>query len=263
MSVFEKIVHSLQTTMQRPTLYGTFHIVALIIAFAIAAFLVWKFKDAKDKTLRRLLLVIWVVITLFEVYKQLVFSLSVDEFMNATWRFQWFSFPFQFCSTPLYLMPILIFAKEGKFRNAITAYMATFSLFAGLIVMFYPSTVFVNYIGINIQTMVHHGMQIAVGVLLVAHNRHHLNKRFFAWSVMVFTALCVIALIFNIVVQNALIASGSDQVVNMFYISPYISSELPVFSTIYPLVPYPVFFMIYLLGFSLVALIIYAAEKGA
>ena len=257
MNAFEKIIYFLRAEMERPPLFGVWHFVSLAIALALAAFMVWKFKDCNDKTLRIILGIFWAVMLCFEIYKQIVFSMNSDG-ITATWSYDWHAFPFQFCSTPLYLLPILVFAKEGKFRNAIVAYMVTFSFFAGFVVMVYPGDVFIELIGINIQTMVHHGLQLVMGVFLVAHNRHHLSKRFFAWSMIVFTVLASLALVMNVIANYRM--PGVE--FNMFFISPFQPCTLPVLSIIYPLVPYPVYLLIYLLGFALVSLIFYASEKG-
>lgn len=251
---FEKLLHLIGKEMEPPTIFGTWHIVSLVLAIALAVFLVAKFKDCDDRTLRLVLLAAWLTILFFEVYKQLVFAFTVD---STEWAYDWHAFPFQFCSTPLYLLPILIFAKEGKFRNAIVAYMVTFSLFAGLIVMVYPGDVFTYAIGVNVQTMVHHGIQLAIGIFLVAHNRHHLSKRFFAWSMIVFSAFAVVALLLNTIMHYAM----PEQEFNMFFISPFQACTLPVLSAIYPLVPYPVYLLMYLLGFALVSAIVYTIEK--
>ena len=260
MNFFEKIVYFLSASMETPQMFGIWHIVSLTLAVLLAAFMVWKFKDCSDKTLRRVLLVFWVIIVLFELYKQTVFSMQSDG-VTAKWDYQWYAFPFQFCSTPMYLLPILIFAKEGKVRNAVVAYMATFSLFAGLAVMVYPADVFIGMIGINIQTMVHHGLQFVIGVFLVAHNRHHLNKRFFAWCMIVFSVLASVALTMNVIMHNVFVANGMDETFNMFFISPYYDCTLPILSAIYHLVPYPVFLLIYILGFALVSALVYTIEK--
>ncbi|MBQ9745757.1 MAG: YwaF family protein [Clostridia bacterium] len=256
MTAFEKLIHLLDTKMEIPPLYGTWHIVFVVLTLALTVFLVATFKDCSDQTLRRILLVLWLVILFFEIYKQVVYAFGSDG-VTATWKYDWHVFPFQFCSTPLYLLPIIIFAKEGKFRNAIVAYMVTFSLFAGLIVMVYPGDVFSFTVGINIQTMIHHGTQLAIGVFLVAHNRHHLNKRFFAWSMIVFSVFASLALLMNTIAHYQM--PGVE--FNMFFISPFQPCTLPVLSAIYPLVPYPVYLIMYVLGFALVSALVYTIEK--
>jgi hypothetical protein len=135
--------------------------------------------------------------------------------------------------------------------------MVTFSLFAGLIVMIYPGDVFTFAISINVQTMVHRGSQLAMGVFLVAHNRHRLSKRFFAWSMIVFAVFAGLALLLNTVMHYA--KPGVE--FNMFFISPFTPCTLPVLSSVYPLVPYPVYLLIYVLGFALVSAVIYTIEK--
>ena len=54
----------------------------------------------------------------------------------------------------------------------------------------------------------------------------------------------------------------TDETFNMFYISPLFPSTLPVLSIIYPMVPWIVFFLLYLIGFTLVAYLVYLAAKG-
>jgi uncharacterized membrane protein YwaF len=257
MNTFEKIIYALSARMEKPPLFGTWHIVSLVLTLALAAFMVWKFKNCSDKTLRIILGIFWGVMICFEVYKQLVYSMPSDG-IAAYWNYQWYAFPFQFCSTPLFLLPFVIFAKEGKFRNAIVAYMITFSFFAGVLVMVYPGDVFSSIIGINIQTMVHHGLQLVMGAFLVAHNRHHLSKRYFAWSMIVFSVIAVIALIFNVAAYHYI----PEESVNMFYLSPYVPCTLPILSVVYASVPYPVYLLAYVFGFALVSLVFYASEKG-
>ena len=142
------------------------------------------------------------------------------------------------------------------------AYIATFSMFAGFIVMLLPTSVFTTLISINIQTMVHHGLQVVFGVYMAAYNRKHLNKRFFAWSLIVFGAFASVAWVMNIIAYHKLVVPGITGEFNMFYISPYMNNDLPVLSTVYTLVPYPVYLIVYIFGFTLAAVLVYAVEKG-
>lgn len=262
MNFFERILYLLQADMESPVSYGVWHICFLLLTVAASAFAVWRFRDASEKTLRRVLLTVWVVLVALEVYKQLVYSLSVSD-QTASWSYQWYAFPFQFCSTPLYVLPFAIFPRSERVRSAVMSFLATFSLFGGLAVMAYPGDVFISMIGINIQTMVHHGSQLVLGALMVAWNRRSMDKVFFARGVTVFAMLASVAMLLNIGVHAALAAAGmGDTTFNMFFISPYHPCTLPVLSAIYPLVPYPVFLGLYLFGFSVVAGIVFALEKG-
>ena len=264
MTDFEKIVLFLRFEMEKPASYGLFHIAFLLLTIATTAFLIWKFRDADEKTVRRILLGAWITLFLLEIYKQIVFSYNeniyVPDYME--WRYQWEAFPFQLCSTPLYVFPIAAFLKKGHAKDAVVSFLATFSVFGGLAVMFYPAQVFTSVGGVNVQTMIHHGTQIAVGLFLAAHNRRRWTFKIFAKSIVPFAILSVIAILLNEVMFTYLTNNGISAAFNMFYISRHFPCSLPILSLIYPMVPYAAFLLIYLLGFVLVAGIIFAAEVG-
>ena len=262
MTFFERMVALLQVEMTTPASYGIWHICFLLLAGAASVGAVWRFRDASEKTQRRLLLTVWLVLVTLEVYKQLVFSLDVTDGV-ADWSYQWYAFPFQFCSSPLYVLPFAIFPRSDRIRSAVMSFLATFSLFGGMAVMAYPGDVFIGMIGINIQTMVHHGSQVVLGVLMVAWNRRRMDKVFFAKGIAVFAILAAVAMILNLGVHAALVSAGmGDLTFNMFFISPYHPCTLPGLSLVYPAVPYPVFLALYLLGFSAVAGIVFGMEAG-
>ena len=192
---------------------------------------------------------------LFEAYKQLVYPWNTA---TLTWRYPWYIFPFQLCSTPLYVLPVLIFSKNEKVKDACAAFLMTFSLFGGLVTILYPPQVFVSTIGVNIQTMVHHGLQIVIGVFLACYYRKKLNLKFYFKGVIVFLITFIIALALNFIVPQFI-----NESFNMFYISIYEPCTLPLLGDfIYPNVPWAVFLLIYLVGFTIIGLIFYYIEFG-
>ena len=262
MSFFEKIVVCLQASMAPPASYSLFHIAFLLLTAAVAALLIWKFRDANDKTVRRILLIAWVTIAILEVYKQIVFSMTVTDGV-ASWGYAWYIFPFQFCSSPLYVLPFAIFLKDGRARDAAMSFLSTFALFGGLAVMLYPGDVFTYMIGINIQTMIHHGSQVVIGLYLAARNRHRFSFKFFLMGIIPFAILSAVALGLNEVIHLYLAGKGqAGTTFNMFFISRPPPCTLPVLSTLAPKLPYAVFLMIYLVGFALAAGIVFGLESG-
>lgn len=260
MNFFEKILNLLEATMETPKSYGWFHLMFIAIVILTTVLLCVKFKNCNDKAFRRIALIGWVLMLVLEVYKQLVFSFNYDG-TTVIWDYQWYAFPYQFCSTPLYVLPFIAFLKESKFRDAFVSYMSSFSLFAGLAVFAYPNDVFVDIIGINIQTMVHHGLQVVFGIFFAAYARKKLSLRYFAKAIPVFGTLSLVAIILNVSVYKAFIIKGIEETFNMFFISPYFPSTLPILSIIYEKVHYSIFLIFYILGFVFVALIIYLLEK--
>lgn len=257
MNALAKLLLFLQRTMETPESYGAFHLLAVLIVVGATVLLCLKLRDADEKTVRRLLLIAWITVVTLEIYKQIIFTFDVNDTGVITGDYSWYAFPFQFCSTPLYVLPLAIFMKNGRLRDAAIAYLCTFSLFGGLVVMTYPNDVFISTIGINIQTMVHHGLQVVLGIFLAVHNRRRLSPAHFLGALPLFTVMVTTAMLLNVGVYHVLTARGLDDVFNMFFVSPYHPCTLPVLSTVYELTPYPVFLFIYLIGFSLAAALVY------
>jgi len=255
------ILNVLQSEMTRPTSYGWVHLLSLALVIAITTLLILRFRSADERVVRRILMIAWVLMVLGELYKQLVYTYEVVD-GTIVRDFQWYAFPYQFCSTPMYVLPFAIFLPEGRVRDAFLAFLGTFSLFGGLAVYAYPADVFISTIGVNIQTMLHHGLQIVIGVYLATRYYKKLNFRYYLKALAVFTVLVVVAMALNIGVHHALVANGIDETFNMFFISPYHECTLPVLSTIWPLVPYAVFLPMYVIGFGIVGLIIFGIEVG-
>ena len=128
--------------------------------------------------------------------------------------------------------------------------------------MFYPEQVFTGVGGVNVQTMIHHGTQIAVGLFLAAYHRRNWSFMVFLKGIVPFSILSAIAILLNEVMYVYLTSNGIHAAFSMFYISRHYGCTLPILSMIYPQVPYPVFLIIYLLGFVLVSGIIFGAQAG-
>ena len=255
------ILNFLQSEMTRPVSYGWVHLLSLFLVIALTTLLILRFRSADERVVRRIMLVAWLLMVVGEVYKQIVYTWEVSDGIIVR-DFQWYAFPFQFCSTPMYVLPFAIFLPEGRVRDAFLAFLGTFSLFGGLAVYAYPADVFISTIGVNIQTMLHHGLQVVIGVYLATRYYKKLNFRYYLKGLAVFAMLVLVAMAMNVGVHHALVANGIDETFNMFFISPYHECTLPVLSAIWPLVPYAVFLPMYVLGFGIVGFIIFDIEMG-
>ena len=247
----------LDMKMERPPLYGWFHLLWLGILIA-SCVLVYVFRRRfTDKAINLTLLLTGLLVILLEVYKQLVFSYKPNG-GGYEWSYQWYAFPFQFCSTPMYLMFTAGILRKGKVYDALTSYLATFSLVAGIIVMLYPSTVFIDIIGINIQTMICHGSMVFIAVMLLATKKVKIEWKTLLKGILLFAIMSAIAIILNVVWHFF----GTEETFNMFFISPFYPCELPLLGLVYDNVPYIVFLLIYLIGFSASAGIVLGIAKG-
>ena len=251
---------------EEPGNYGWFHLMFVAIVVVLTFLVCHFFKDAKDKTYRRIVLITWLVIVLFEVYKEIIFSFHINEgdILKSTWGYQWYAFPYQLCSTPLYVLPLIAFLPDSNkvcywIRRACMFYTATFAFFGGLVVYIYPNDVFIETIGICIQTMVHHGSQVLLGIYTAVYMRKSFKIKEAWTAVCAFAVLSGIAILLNETVIHLI---PEDTTFNMFYISRHFDCTLPILCDVYKAVPYALFLPIYLLGFTLVGAIIFFSEYG-
>lgn len=260
MNFFGKVLQFFELEMETPTLYGWFHLLWLAITAAVAVFLVVKFRDCSDRTFRRIMLIAWLCFAVPELYKQLIYSLEFTD-GRLIWDYQWYAFPFQLCSTPLYVYPLVVFLKDGKLRDMAISFSALFAFFGGLAVMLYPGDVFISIIGVNIQTMMNHGGQVAFGIFCAARYRKELSTRFWAKSLPMFGGLFLLATVLNVAAHYLFPLFGIDETFNMFYISPYFDTTLPVLSLFNGL-PHIFLSIIYLVAFTLISFVMYWLHRG-
>ena len=247
----ENFMHFLQGRMTTPGLFGWFHILSLVIMVALCVVIYIFRKKISPKAVNLIVLCTGIAIILLEVYKQLIFSFNYNGGNgNSYWDFEWYAFPFQFCSTPMYIMLLAGILRKGKIHDTLYCYLATFALFAGLVVMIYPGDVFISYIGINIQTMICHGGMFVIGFLILATRSIKFDLRSLLKATIVFVIMLIIALLMNIIWHYC---SKSSETFNMFYISPYFPCTLPLMNIVYANTPYTVFLLIYIIGFMLAA----------
>ena len=221
----KKLLLLLKTTMPVPEPFGTLHLIAIAVVVALSFCLCYFFRDSEEKTYRTVLLVIWIIMIVMESVKQLVQSYSISAEGEILWRYHWSSFPLQLCDAPLYLLPFVVFMKEGKLRKAFSLFLATYLVVGGLTTYLMMSVTFTYNIYLNASTLTHHGLQIVSGILIAAHDRRSVSLRSFPRAICVFLVDVAMATAYNVGVQPLL----PDETINMFYISPYHRRTLPTF----------------------------------
>lgn len=112
MSFFEYLLRLTSWAMTPPVLYGPFHLIAAFGGSAIAILAAWRFSSINNcntnnrdnrRSFDQIMLVSGVILLIGELYKQLMNFYIVNNH-----AYDWWIFPFQLCSLPLYLCPLLI-----------------------------------------------------------------------------------------------------------------------------------------------------------
>lgn len=236
---------------ERPAPYGWYHLmwlgIMIIVTVLLVKFVATKHDKRKDNYV---VFSIGLLLVIIETYKQIFYTLDAGYY-------QWYAFPFQFCSVPMMVAFIAPLLKEGKVKEALYKFLAFFGLLAGAAVMAYPGDCFsTSYVTILIHTMIWHASMVIMGIYLLASRGYGKNiLKEVIPGFIVFAIIVVIALVGNILSYNLFFNNPElnvhGQSLNMFYISPYYQCSLPILSIIYTKVPYVVFFLCYLLAFLL------------
>ncbi|HBF86312.1 MAG TPA: hypothetical protein DDW54_01380 [Clostridiales bacterium] len=211
MKDFYKIVKAMllyMDTAEKP--WHTFHLVAIALTVGATALALYIIK--KDVTRGAHLVYVFTsaVMIIGEVYKQ--FCLT---FCNPVPFYDWYYFPFQFCSTPLITFTLCAILKKGKLFDVLSIYNGTYCLFAAIIVFVVPSSVFTKSAGLNVQSMAHHAMMIIGGASSLVYSANKITLKAFFGAVGIFTLMMIAAEILNFVVS----VISDDNTINYFFIS--------------------------------------------
>lgn len=262
MDILIKIYSFLAFQATAPVMFGIFHLLFLVLIAILTIFICKKYALASEKTERTIAFSAWLIFLILEFYKQIVESFSLSE-STLVFSYNWGYFPFQLCSSPLYVLPFIAFLPSGKLREAFVSFASTVILFAGLAVSIYPGNVFVETLGLNFQTLLWHGSQVWLGAYFLtrrfAQDETPKKKAFFCAAIPIFLAFTAIAILLNVYMQNALNAKGIEHQINMFFISPYYDTIFPVLSNLKPLIPYPIFALLYMLFTIIFSYLIFSA----
>ncbi len=226
----------------RPSPFGTFHHVAvgIILALFVLMIIFCRHLPRGETALRRALIGFGVGLLLLEIGKQITYSYTP----GVGWAYDWDRFPFQFCSTPIYVALVAMCLPDCRPRRAILAFLGIYSPVAGCAVLFYPaSSVFHEILFLDLHTMVWHGGMLLFGLYLWLTEAILPTWRTALGAVAVYLPMPVVALLLN-EAEHAWDFAG-DVTFNMFYISRHGDCMIPLLSWVQDHAPYPVFFLSY------------------
>jgi len=232
----------------KPQMYGFYHIIFLCLMFSVILLLCILLKKIDDKKFRKILLGFSILFILMEIYKQLTMSYDVR---NNSWSYGFDYFPLAFCSTIIYVLPFCALLKKSKFRDCLDYFIATYSLMGGLMVMFYPNTVFnTENIGILIQTMVHHALMVIIGVLFYVKGYIIVNIRNIFKPTYIFLFFLTLAQVLNVIFHYSFNINT-----NFYLLSPYVTPLIPLLPIIKENAGYIPTLIVYIIAFFILSII--------
>ena len=156
-----------------------------------------------------------------------------------------------------YFVPIILFVnkeKHPKIVDAAIGYMCLISLTMGIIVCIYTDMVMSRLIFINVQSLIHHGTQVILGVYIYVWNRNNITIKTVYRTLIAFAITAVIAIIINV--------SFYPHFINMFFINPTRITNLPIGNIVQEKAGYPVYLILFLILIALVTFLTYFVETS-
>lgn len=125
--------------------------------------------------------------------------------------YDWWYFPFQLCSMPIYLLPLHLFSKNERIREMTGTFLIDYGMMAGILVFLDTSGFHYPIEILTVHSYLWHILMIVMGILLL--RRVKLSKRSFIDAFHLYLFLAMIAEILNILFRK----EGID----MYYLSPF------------------------------------------
>lgn len=221
MSFLETWIEATAWGMDKPKAYGAFHLIFTFAGLAVCVLLAYLLRNTGKRGNRAVLGGVGLFLLVTEIYKQLFYYYYIGDH-----SYEWWIFPFQLCSVPMYLCLVAPFLKEGRVQSAMYHFMTTFNLLGGLMAFIEPSGIVHEYWTLTLHAFVWHMLLIFVGFYLIASGRGAKTMKDYRWSVAVFLCLAVMAFTINLIFWGP-----SEGTIKMFYVGPA-TSPLLVFEQI-------------------------------
>ncbi len=251
----EEFLHFLQGEMEVPGIFSWFHFVMLIPIIGLTIFISLYFKNTKEKVYKRILLIFWIILLVLELFKQLIKSFHYGS--PSYWEYSVRDFPFSICSMIYYFIPVILFVdkeKHPKIVDTAVGYLCLISLTMGIVVCIYTDMIMTNLVFINVQSLIHHGTQVILGVFVYVYNRKTISIKTVFRTLIAFLITAGIAIIINVCFY--------PHFINMFFINPTRITNLPIGNIVQEKAGYAVYLILFLHLIGLVAYLTYLVETS-
>lgn len=236
--------------MEQPTVFGSFHIAAaaLAIAAAVAGAVLLCRKQVSRKSVHKVLFTCGIVLLILELFKQLFLFYIVNG-----GAYDWWFFPFQLCSVPMYLC-ILLPLTRGQLRKTFLSFMAGFTFTGALAALIYPEDMLRSYAVLTAHGFIWHSILLFISLTVVLTGVADLSARGSAHAAVLFVLLCVPAVCINIFAEPLMKTAGLPHTyAAMFYLNPFHYSPQPFVSSVQEYTSIPFGLLVYMCAVVLVS----------
>ena len=214
--------------MDAPKLFGSFHFIASLAAAIIAVvFAVAVSKRKNIKTVRVLAIAGWILVIL-EIWKQLFLFYIVNN-----GAYDWWYFPFQLCSVPMYLCILLPFTGKRTRRTYLT-FLGAYTFVSAAATLIYPEDILRSYTALTLHGFIWHGLLLFISLVVLLTGSADASARGLLRAFGLFAVLCCIAVGINVFAEPIMQTTPGlpHRWAAMFYLNPYHISPQPLVGAI-------------------------------
>jgi len=187
------------------------------------------------------------VLLIIELYKQLFLFHIVND-----GAFDWWFFPFQLCSVPMYLC-ILLPVVKGRLRGSFLTFMCGYTFISAAAALIFPEDYLRPYVSLTLHGFIWHGILLFISLVIILTGAADTSAKGLLRAAALFAVLSAAAVFINIGAEAVMpgIRAAHPAVAHswaaMFYMNPYHISPQPVVSAIQKTAGIPAGLMLYAL----------------
>ena len=224
----ESILQHTAWQTEAPAMFGGLHLIMLLIIPALAASGARAAKRLDEAARIRLLSCCGWILAVMEVYKQLFIFRIVSGGI-----YDWWFFPFQLCSVPMYMCILLPFTSErSSLRAAMLTFMTGYTFISAAAALIYPEDYLRSYVTLTAHGFVWHGILLFISLTIGLSCMSDLSRRGILRSVSLYLLLSAAAIGINMYADRAMRSAHASGYAAMFYLNPYHISPQPVVGAI-------------------------------
>lgn len=227
------LIQFLQATawpMEPPRPGSAFHILIALAGVSLAAAAAGRTAKkvrAGSMNIRTPLTAGGLLLAFMELYKQ-----AFLYWISGNGSYDWWYFPFQLCSVPMYLCLLLPLIKgflpkplSRRAETVICTFIQDFALLGGVMALAEPSGLMHPYWTLTLHGFIWHFILIFLGLCCALTGAGRPGTAGYVWTLAIFLPACLIATAINVLSHPL---GNAD----MFYISPYYPNGQIVFHQI-------------------------------
>ncbi len=169
-------------------------------------------------------------------------------FASGSGSYDWWYFPFQLCSVPMYLCSLLPLTGP-KLRSAFLTFMGGYTFVSAAAALIYPEDILSAAPVMTVHGFVWHAILLFISLLIFMTGMTDVSAAGLARAALLFAVLSAIAVMINCAAEPVMQAGNTaHSYAAMFYMNPYHISPQPIVSNIQKTAGIPAGLLLYSLA---------------